>query len=256
MLSLRELQKQFKQSVLEENNHLLQDMVKANGLDAYRRLQVYRNNYFVSLTEALERIYPCIKTLVGERFFTSAAKAYIRNHPSRSGDISQFGQYFSSFLAEFPPAKTIPYLPEMAEFEWACHCAFYEKAIEAQCLQKLEQIAEQQYGQMILTLAPSCHLLSFQYPILRIWQFCQASSDSDEPLHIDNDIEYILVIQKQKNVHFENLSQGEYHLLSAFKKDKPLDEACELAYEADPECEVDSLLQKHLLAETVIDISL
>src|SRR5689334_10948952 len=42
-----------------------------------RRLQVYRNNLVVSLTAALEAVYPVVARLVGAGFFRQVARAFI-----------------------------------------------------------------------------------------------------------------------------------------------------------------------------------
>jgi hypothetical protein len=55
----------------------------ANGKDAERRLNIYRNNSFISLTGALKSNFPVTMRMVDERFFAYAANAFIADHPPR-----------------------------------------------------------------------------------------------------------------------------------------------------------------------------
>lgn len=48
-------------------------------------LDIYRNNVFYSLGQALGDIYPVIKALVGDEFFGAMAREFVRAGPRRSG---------------------------------------------------------------------------------------------------------------------------------------------------------------------------
>lgn len=126
MPSLHELQIGFAQAVLGRDETGFDEHVLANGLTGARRIQVYRNNTFASLTEALAAIHPVVQRLVGEGFFRYAAHEYIRRYPSTSGNLHDFGGDFADFLAEFPAAAALPYLADAARLEWAWHQVFHE----------------------------------------------------------------------------------------------------------------------------------
>ena len=86
-----------------------------------RHFQVYRNNIIESLTTALKAIYPVTERLVGEGFFRYTTASYIPAHRPVSGNLHDFGEKFFSFLASFPPASELTYLPDVARLEWAMH---------------------------------------------------------------------------------------------------------------------------------------
>ena len=52
-------------------------------------------------------------------FFNAAVDAYVRACPSTSGDLNVYGDAFGEFLAGYPPAADLPYLPDVARLEWA-----------------------------------------------------------------------------------------------------------------------------------------
>ena len=66
-----------------------------------------------------------VEKLVGEGFFRYAASQFIRQYPSKSGDLNEFGYEFPEFLETFEPAAKLNYLPDVARLELAYHEAYY-----------------------------------------------------------------------------------------------------------------------------------
>ena len=125
MPGLRELQLGFAAAVLDDAGDGFARHIRAAGLTGARRLQIYRNNVALNLTGALEAAYPVVRRLVGEEFFRYAAARYIARHPSRSGDLHEFGESFPAFLETFGPVAGLVYLPDVARLEWAIHQVFH-----------------------------------------------------------------------------------------------------------------------------------
>ena len=63
MARLRELQAGFAKAMLDGVDTTFGHCIRVSGLDGERRLQVYRNNVFLSLTEALKAVYPVTQRL-------------------------------------------------------------------------------------------------------------------------------------------------------------------------------------------------
>ncbi len=125
MPRLRELQLGFAAALLDGAGDDFARHVRAVGLTGARRLQVYRNNTVLNLTGALAAVYPVTRRLVGEGFFQYTAACYIARHPSRSGDLHEFGEHFPLFLQSFAPVAALTYLPDVARLEWAYHQVFH-----------------------------------------------------------------------------------------------------------------------------------
>src|SRR5438477_4573855 len=77
----------------------------ANGKDAGRRLNIYRNNTFISLTGALKTNFPVTMRMVDERFFAYVTNAFIAEHPPREPRLSAYGAKFPKFLVRFPASR-------------------------------------------------------------------------------------------------------------------------------------------------------
>jgi len=88
-----------------------------NGSDPGRRFAVHRNNLIVSLADALADTYPVVQEMVGEEFFRAMAREFVSVQPPTSPVLAHYGAGFAEFIADFPPAAGLPYLPDLARLE-------------------------------------------------------------------------------------------------------------------------------------------
>src|ERR1700754_393921 len=111
VMRLHELQRAMTERVLDRSpdplDNALLDLVEGGGLAPSQRLQIYRNNCLISLTNALKASYPVLHRLVGDGFFRTAAGAFIKTCPPREPRLSAYGAGFADFLEQYPPASTL-----------------------------------------------------------------------------------------------------------------------------------------------------
>ncbi len=113
--NLANWQKDFHHSLLGHLSNSLQESFQPASTEAQQqRFSIYQNNVFHSLTTALGDLYPVIKKLVGNDFFTGTAGYYLREHPPQQAAMIHFGQDFPDFLTSFEHTSTMPYLATVA----------------------------------------------------------------------------------------------------------------------------------------------
>ncbi len=256
MHTLRDLQLAFAAEVYGGAATGLVSALRAEGIAGERRLQVYRNNAFVSLTEALRDVYPVIERLLGEEFFRQAARAYIRRYPSRSGNLHDFGKQFARFLTSCPGVRRLHYVPDVARLEWAYHEVFHASEAPAFDVVRLAAFPEQEYKRFRFYLQPASRLLSSPYPILRIWQVNQDDYAGDQQVDLDEGGVRLLLIRRALEIEIETLSAGEFMLLRALKDRRRFAEACGQALAVEPDIDLSALLQKLVINGTVVEVSL
>ena len=101
------------------------------GMENGHRFGIYRNNIFQSLTGVLEAAFPTIRKLVGDENFAVLAHRFIAAHPPQRPQLYAYGGDFASFLAGFGPAvEELPFLPDLAQVEWAVNEAYFEADAE------------------------------------------------------------------------------------------------------------------------------
>src|SRR5262249_9301267 len=144
--------------------------VLAEGLPPEARLGIYRNNLTGTLTAALKLCYPAVHRLVGAEFFEGAARIFITAEPPRRADLDAYGEGFPAFLAGFPPAGALPYLPGVARLEWAVNRALHARDTEPLDLPHLAAIAAAEHGRVAFRPHPSVALIEADHPVDEVWR--------------------------------------------------------------------------------------
>lgn len=146
--------------------------------DAKQRLSIYRNNVNLTLMDALAETYRAIYHLVGEEYFQLLAMGYIERTPANSANLNDYGASFDAFIAEHPVAKQLPYLVDMARYEWAWQRSFYAADAQPACSEMLQTLDDES----VITLHPSVQCVQLTYPAEAIWRYCMLQQgEGDAP---------------------------------------------------------------------------
>ena len=115
-------------------------------------------------------------------------------------------------------------------------------------MNKLKKIPVEKYEQIKFKLNPACRVLSCQYAILEHYQsLAKAAGDFHKKK------ENILIIRRSLDITFEQLTAGEFALLSAFNKGLMFKKACALALKSDITFNVESYLKQSVLQKIIVD---
>lgn len=195
------------------------------------RFEVYRASVEANLGNALRDTYPVVNRLVGEDYFGQVARAYLRAHPSRSGDIHAFGAEFESFLAAQDSAEDFPYLPDVARLECLAHQAFHAADAEPITLGALAELPSESYGG--LCLLPSVRLMHSEFPVHRIWQINQESWAGDAVVRLEEGGVRLAVTREGLDIALLPLEAETYELARALFECGCLDAISEAMADAD-----------------------
>ncbi len=214
-------------------------------------IEVYRNNYRGNLHDTLAGAYPVIEQLVGKDFFRLLTRQFIGQHLSRSGNLHHYGAEMTDFVAAFEPAQGLPYLPDVAALEWACHCAYFADDAATLDLGKLAQIPPKQYPDMILHVHSACHLVRSRYPITAIWHAHQPGASSDFKIDLDSASSNALVSRKNDVASVSELTEADAAWLQGIQAGTPLGEATAATLEHYPNFDLQAALL-NLVAQNVL----
>jgi hypothetical protein len=239
--SLADLQADFSRALADPTRPAPADVCRQVKLAQSRRFDVHRNNMTVSLIEALEASFPAVHRLVGSDFFHAAAKTYIRRHPPRSPVLLLYGETFGDFLAGFEPARSVPYLGDVARLEWARLRAFHAADAEPLCVARLAEVPQQRLAGLRFTLHPSLQLLASRWPIASLW----AVTGGSDPAHeVDMAAgEAVAVIRPVLTVELRILPPGGYGFIAALAAGATLGVAAEQALLQQPDFDLATHLQ-------------
>ncbi len=225
MLPLREFQEQFRKALFSDHpDSSLQHLIVSNGLGVNRRIQVYRNNMFASLTDSLRATYPAIASLVGDAFFSMLCDRYVRAHPSTNGDLHQFGNRFAAFLATQSELASLPYAEDTARLEWAYHRLFHASEKELLQPQQLAVIDEKNYQHLCFQLHPASFLMTSRYPLVAIWKLAIHGDENSPAVDLDQGGIRLMVARRDLVMEFQFLDEAEYDFLLAIQAGSSLEQ--------------------------------
>jgi hypothetical protein len=182
-------------------------------VDGAERLRLHRRHTATTLQAALSATFPTVAALVGEAFFGRLAGAFVAVSPPEDPVLSRYGEAFSDFIAADGPARSLPYLPDVARLDWALNDAFhtpFERRLLAADLMTLP--AEALPG-LSLDVAPGTAVISSIYPLEAIWQASQPDA-SDEPVDLASGPSRLLVFRRLGDAAFARLSADEAVFIS------------------------------------------
>ncbi len=169
---LKNLQLEFAQALTTPGEQPeLYQQIQDSHFDADQLLQIYRNNFVLSLTESLEITFPVLRVMVGEEFFAQLAKAFIRQVPMEKAAVAEFGDLLPEFMANLEQLSEIPYLVDLARFEWA-YSVRINRMPQAEPFpyQALAELSEDDYERMSFSVNPDLTLFQSQWAIIELFQ--------------------------------------------------------------------------------------
>lgn len=193
---------------------------------------IYRNNVAVGLIEAMRAAFPVVEQIVGEEFFAAMAQVFIGLHPPSSPVLSEYGDGFATFLADFPPAAEMPYLPDVARLERAASRAYHAEDVAPVGLEALQAIPSDDLGEVRFGLHPSVSILRSAHPIVSI----RAMNLGLRPLGPIDDLpgEDVLVGRPALEVAVRSLGPGEASFIQSLARGATMAAAAEAAFAEAP----------------------
>ena len=170
MSALLDLQRRFRAALLGGAEVAPPPEVLGGLVDAAARLAIYRGNVIGNLTGALRLTYPAIERLVGAAFFAAACARFAVATPPDSADLYEYGAGFAAFLEDFEPARTLPYLGDVARLECAVTRALHAPLVPAMDAAAVAAVPAAAEDGVRFLLHPSLSLLDLAHPAPAIWE--------------------------------------------------------------------------------------
>ncbi|TGN94220.1 HvfC/BufC N-terminal domain-containing protein [Burkholderia sp. USMB20] len=144
----------------------------ATGSDEalHQRVGLYRGNVRSRWRAALATAYPVLLALVGDAYFDALSLAYVRAHPSGSGDLNRFGNAMPAFVGEYERGSRFRYFADVARLEWALHVACFAADASAFTPQQWVELGDEHLLDAQLAVHPACTAIASDYAIADIWR--------------------------------------------------------------------------------------
>jgi hypothetical protein len=251
---LQEWQQQFSYSLLNNLQPVLSDSFRAKSeVSRNQRFSIYQNNVFYSLTSALSELYPVVKKLVSDDFFTGTASYYLRSHPPQQAAMVHFGQDFPRFLSAFEHTKPMPYLAEVARLELARHRAYHAHDQTSIKPEVFNQINPEQLAETRVRLHPSLHMVESDQPVFTIWQANQSGGEQAETIQL-GEPQQVLVVRAMYDVVMYAVDQGTYYFVQQLQLGQTIQQAITTTIEQKGEFNISSAIQLLIQEQFITNI--
>jgi len=241
-MNIKQLQQQFSDTLLYKNDQIAQKIKAKEAFTSDQLLQIYRNNFVMGVTEALSATYQHTLSLVGETFFNAVARQFILRHPPQENNMMTYGNGFSEYLHDLEQLKELPYVAEMARFEWLLEQTTNKKLQTVSLdVEQLKSIPAEQLENIVFQIATQVSIFSSEQNIQHLYKMIIRKQIQETDL---NQMCY-LALKKQENFSVELilLSEAEFLLLQQMMPHKKIGEiAPQSLLESLPQ-----LLEKNLL---------
>ncbi len=138
----------------------------AGSLKKHEAIEVYASGYSARLFEALGETYETVWKVLGDEDFHSLCLAYIERHPSKSRNLSDYGENFSEFIkSQLPKEVAGRLLVDLARFEWVfkdCFHSPYESSAVIPDLRNTEP------DSLKFSVMRSLMVIRLDYPVYRL----------------------------------------------------------------------------------------
>jgi hypothetical protein len=247
--TLLELQLQLRRAVLGSEPTELVPNIREDGLPPAARLAIYRNHAVSTLGAVLRGAFPVVCRLVDGRFFAYATHEYLREHPPHSRCLVDYGADFADFLAGFEPCKHLPYLADVARFEWALNVAATIQEASPLSIAALAAVRPEEAARLVLCLQPSVSYFASRWPIDAIWQ---ANQQNEVPtVDLASDGACIEIRRAGDTVAWRQLEPGLFAFRAALADGLALGSAVVAATMKDPAFDLATALER-IFAEGLI----
>ena len=133
-------------------------------------LAIYRNNVVRTAIEALRAAYPTVNRLTGDLFFSPMAKAYWQDHPPRTRTLTLYGAGFAEHVRRYLPARTLPYLSDIARLDRAALEALHAVDAEPCRARTIAAMPPRDVPKLAPGLHPSVRILHLDWPVHAVWK--------------------------------------------------------------------------------------
>lgn len=241
-MKLNQLQSQFSDALLYKNDLLSAQIKHKQEFSNNQLLQIHRNNFIMGVTESLSASYQHTLALVGEEFFNAVARQFILQNPPGENNMMTYGDGFSDYLSTLEQLTSLPYVPEMARFEWLLE-ETANSPLQTSLLDvnQLASIEPEQHEQIIFYTGTDVRLFQSKQNIELLYKMILNGNIEAQDLNIP----CYMALKKQIDFSVEliSLTHDEFVLLQQIQQNKSLQEIQPIELHQ----HLSSLLQKHLL---------
>jgi len=226
--NLKLFQEQFVGFINDDasSNDLLKDILPAGRIPNFREaLEVHQNGYIARLTEALGETFEGTWFIMGDELFFSICEEYIKENKSKLYNLSDYGENFPNFLEQRRDMIAIPFVQDMARFDWMFKELFHEKQHISIPLNELQRIETE--PNISLILGNAVRLFSSQFSIYKFWNLRNQTDAEIKNINYESS-ENLLLYKQNEEIFVKELSDAQFDIISSLISGKSVASVLEM----------------------------
>jgi hypothetical protein len=224
-MRLADLQAAYRGYLLTGDSAPLAPAIVADAFDAAERLGIYRNNFLISLGEALKANFPVTLQLLGGDFFAQAARRFVLDHPPQRPCLFEYGVSFPDYLDGLPQLGAMPYVAGMARFEFARVAAYNAPAERCLTTERLARLSPEQLDALPIRLSRHARIVSAEAPLLDLWKTHQKPEPDLAGIDMSPRPHALLICRPDRLLVVRELDTNVARFLSAAREETSLGRA-------------------------------
>ncbi|MCP4923048.1 MAG: DUF2063 domain-containing protein, partial [bacterium] len=178
-VSVRQLQRAFSHSILYKNKGVFPWIEGTDEREVLARLQVYHNNVYSSLRDALAEVYTPIAHALGEEKFKRLTEEFVQESPPVSGCIYAYGKGFDAFLKANSLSTQFPWACQAALLCWRTSQALSMEDTTPASTEALSQILPEHWGDLCFSFPKAFFLEKVSWNLEPLWEAVQNEASVD-----------------------------------------------------------------------------
>ena len=242
-MTLKDYQQLFSQAATQGEQsegvpRLLQTLTPGGTLTGSAAIDVYGKGVTIRLTEALGETFEAVWWVCGDEDFFALAKRFIHARPSTTYNLSQYGKEFPEFLDKVFPFPDLPFLGDLARYEWTFKELFHTRQHESVAPEHIQSLAEDpaiqfQFGQAV-------RLFTSRYAIYDLWKLRGTEHEGKPPVEWDRP-QRLVLYKRTQQIFVHELDEQEFQILHSLHAGQMLEAALALISEQEVPIQQDQI---------------
>ena len=200
-------------------------------LSPVEQLDIYREQFWLRHTGALEEDYRTLCHVLGHEAFHSLCADYIAAYPPDSFSLRDLGAKLPSFLETAEPWSGDTVAQDVARYEWAFVDSFDAPEAPPLDTTAIASASEDDWSRAKLELAPSVQLVRARFPVDELRAAVQRDETPPRPAAKDT---FLVVWRGPDAMKYLDVEPAALALLQRLQKGEGLASACEAMAAEEP----------------------
>jgi hypothetical protein len=222
--SLAELQRALAGRIVgREDADLDAWILVPSDADPAARLAVHVEGYPARIREALRETFPAVAHILGDGSFSALAARYAKSVPADLRNLNHVGAALSDYLESDCASEELPFLPALAELEWAVDRCFHADLLAAFEPSDCSEWSLEDWGRAKIGFQPGLALICAPWPLRELRETCRRER-SEVDLDLADRHDRVLVYRRDFEVVVESIGADEAEAIESLKNRELLGE--------------------------------